>query len=79
MKRGPRPILIAIAAWLFVAVGVPFAELWYKCREPASEGCVWGKALLPVSLAVCAVLGLGAAALAYFIARALRQGRTPRP
>ena len=74
-----KTLLISIAAGALVAFGVPFGELWYRCQEPTSEGCVWGKALLPVSLTVGAVLGLGAAALTFVVVHAVQRGRAPRP
>ena len=79
MRGRAAALLIALAVGVLVALGVPFGELWYKCREPTSEGCVWGKALLPVSLAVGAVLGSGAAALTYVVARVVQRGRTSQP
>jgi hypothetical protein len=62
--------LVALAAGALVALGVPFGELWRACRAPTSEACVWGKALLPVSLGVGVVLGIAAAAVAYAVVRA---------
>ena len=79
MKGRLPALLIALGVGALVAFGVPLGELWYRCLEPTSEACVWGKALLPVSLAVGAVLGLGAAALTFVAALAVRRGRTPRP
>ena len=75
MKGRAAALLIALAVGALVALGVPFGEHWYKCLEPTSEGCVWGKALLPVSLAVGAVLGLGAAALTFVAALAVQRSR----
>ena len=49
---------IALAVFLFVAIGVPLIERWWKCMAPQSEACVWAKALWPVSLGVGCVLGL---------------------
>ena len=44
-----------------VGVAYPFIQVAVDCREPASEACVWGKALLPLSVAVSVVI-LGALA-----------------
>jgi len=61
-----------------VAVGVPLVELWRACRAPISEACVWGKALLPVSLAVGAALGVPVAAASYALLRAWQRRRPSR-
>ena len=72
-----RPAFIAAGlVGLTLGVGVPLGELWRACRAPASEACVWGKALLPVSLSVGAALGLPAALVAFLVVRAWqRRGR----
>ena len=71
-------VAAALALGVLVAVGVPYGELWRACRAPTSEACVWGKSLLPVSLAVGAGLGAVAAAVGYVCARAW-QRRRPAP
>jgi hypothetical protein len=60
-----RSLLAALVLGPALGLAVPFIELAYDCRRPTSEACVWGKALLPVSIAVGIVLvgGLLAAAL----------------
>jgi hypothetical protein len=63
----------ALAAGLLVGLGVPLVELALDCRVRTSEGCVWGRALLGVSLSVGAVLGLLAGTITYFVVRALRR------
>ena len=72
-----RATLVALAVGCLVAFALPLGEVWYKCREPSSEGCVWGKALLPLSLGVCAVFGLLAGTVSYLVVRAVRR-RPPR-
>lgn len=37
---------------LAVGLGAPLGELALDCRRYDSEGCMWGRAYLPVSLAV---------------------------
>jgi hypothetical protein len=77
--RSRTPALLgALALGATVAVGVPLFELWRACRTPTSEACVWGKALLPVSLSVGAVLGIAAAAVAYAALRAWQRHRSSR-
>jgi len=71
-------VAAALALGVLVALGVPYGELWRACRAPTSEACVWGKSLLPVSLAVGAGLGAVAAAVGYVCARAW-QRRRPAP
>jgi hypothetical protein len=71
--------LIALAVGCLIAFAFPLGEVWYKCRVPASEGCVWGKALLPLSLGVWAVFGLCAGVASFLIVRTVQRRRTPRP
>jgi hypothetical protein len=78
MRARLPAVLGALAVGAVVAVGVPLFELWRACRAPTSEACVWGKALLPVSLSVGAVLGLAAAVLAYAAGRAWQRHRASR-
>lgn len=66
-------LVAALAGGLAVGVALPLAELLLDCRVPTSEGCVWGRALLPVSLGVGAVLGLTAGTVVYFVMRFLRR------
>lgn len=67
--------LFSVAVFLVLTFGVPFAELAYKCQQPHSEGCVWGRSLLPVSLAVGAVVGLVIAGGAYLMALGFQRRR----
>jgi hypothetical protein len=78
MKGRLPALLLALVAFVLAAFVYPLGELWYKCLEPVSEACVWGKALLPVSLAIWGVMGLGAALLTYVIARMVQRRRAPR-
>ena len=48
MAERPRRVGLAVAIGLVIAL----AELALDCRAPASEGCVWGKAYLPLSLGI---------------------------
>ena len=63
----------ALGVGLLVGVVVPLAELALDCRVRQSEGCVWGRALLGVSLTVGAVLGLLAGTILYFVLRVVRR------
>ena len=67
-----RRALAGILVFLLVGAGVPFLELWLKCRQPMSEACVWAKAYLPLSLGIGAVLGILAAVVAWFVLGAWR-------
>jgi len=48
----------ALRAAVAVAVGLaaPYVELAVKCRDRASEACVWGRSYLPLTRAVYFVL-----------------------
>jgi hypothetical protein len=54
-----------------VAVGVPLLELRMRCAVPDSEGCVWARALLPVSFGMGGALGLFAAGVVFFAFRGI--------
>ena len=57
-SRAVRVVIAALIAALG-AVAIPTGDLWLKCQQPASEACVWGKAYLPVSVAIsCAIVGV---------------------
>lgn len=72
-RRGAA--LFSVAVFLVLTLGVPYVELAYKCMEPLSEGCVWGKSLLPVSLAVGAVIGLVIGGGTYLMALGFQRRR----
>jgi hypothetical protein len=77
MTRGTlRTVASSLLAGLVVAIAFPLAELWLDCnppRSPRSEACVWGHSLLPVSLVVGSVLGLGLGIFIFGVRRALRK------
>ena len=74
-----RPALTASLVGLAAGVAYPFIELGIACLEPASEACVWGKAYLPLSLAVeIPVVGSIVAAIVYaFISPERKRRRRP--
>lgn len=74
-----RRLLTAAAIGLLVGIGYPMFDLWRHCRVPHSEECVWGRALLPLSLGVGTVVALVIAAVAYSLlrTRARRQDSEP--
>ena len=65
---------VRLAVAVLIGVGLPLAELALACRAPVSEACVWGKALLPVSLGV-GLLVVGSIAFAILSAVASRWGK----
>ena len=72
-------VLIALAVGSLMAFPLPLVEVWYKCREPVSEACVWGKALLPLTLSVFGVFGLLAGVITFLLVRAAQRRRATRP
>jgi hypothetical protein len=58
--------VLALVLGAIVGIVYPFIQLAVDCRAPQSEACVWGKALLPVSLAVSTVAVGAIAAAAIF-------------
>lgn len=75
MLRRRSSFLVALAIGLIVGVSYPIVDLRLACRAPSSEACVWGKAYLPLTLAVSVVL-LGGVVTALVYA-ALRWRRRP--
>jgi hypothetical protein len=68
--------LFAAAVFVVLAVGVPLGEVAWKCaRSATSEACVWGKSLLPVSIAVGTAIGTVMGAGAWFLALGFQRRR----
>jgi len=57
---------IGIVAGAAVGAAYPFIQLAIDCRAPQSEACVWGKSLLPLTLAVSVVVVGAIAAYAIY-------------
>jgi hypothetical protein len=53
MSVPSRSLLIRIGLALAIGVAEPYLELAWKCRQglEASEACVWGRSLFPLSRA----------------------------
>lgn len=49
-------LVVAALVGVLAALAVSYGNLWLRCREPASEACVWSKAYLPVSLGLTFVI-----------------------
>lgn len=57
MRWGRRfPLVGSVAAGLSAGIGYPLVSVALACRAPRSEACVWGKAYLPLHLAVSVVV-----------------------
>ena len=76
--RGKR-LGLAAGIGIVIAFGIPLGELWLDCRVPDSEACVWGRAYLPLSLGVAAVIALVITGISYLILSAIaaKPGDTP--
>jgi hypothetical protein len=73
-RRALRTLASSLLFGLVVAIAFPLVELWFDCNPPViprSEACVWGHSLLPVSLVVGTVLGLGLGLVVFGVRRAL--------
>jgi len=70
-----KSALVALIAGPIVGALVPFIQVEIECRRPVSEACVWGKALLPVSVTVSIVFIGALAALAIFFMLEWRRRR----
>ena len=52
MNARSKALLTATILGAVVGTAYPFVDLALACRAPESEGCVWGKAYLPLSLGI---------------------------
>jgi hypothetical protein len=58
MRRPSRSTVVLGLVALVVAMSQPFVEVMWHCRAgyESSEGCVWGKSLLPLTAGVGLIL-----------------------
>ena len=66
--------LWGLIAAVFVGIGVPLLEVKIACLRPASESCVWGRALLPVNIVATLVI-LGTPTFLFVVWLLGRRGR----
>ena len=67
INRRARVVAAAVSG---IAVGIlyPIVDLAIACRVPTAEGCVWGKAYLPLTFGLSiVVLGGAVAAVVYAV------------
>ena len=75
MPSRRRSALVALILGPAIGAAYPLVQLAFDCRAPQSEACVWGKSLLPLTIAVSSVI-LGALfAAAIFAALEWRRRR----
>jgi hypothetical protein len=69
-----KRLAVGLAVCALVGFGLPRLELAYACRRPASEDCVWGKALISLNVAATTVIiGMPTGAFAaWYIGRTKR-------
>jgi hypothetical protein len=68
--------IIALVAGPVIGAAYPFLQLAYDCQAPVSEACVWGKALLAVSVVISIVfIGSFAAAGIFAVLEWRRRAR----
>lgn len=68
--------ITALVAGLAAGALYPLIETAISCRAPDSEACVWGKALLPLEIAVSAfVVGIPLAIVVFLALEWRRRGR----
>jgi hypothetical protein len=57
MRWGRRfPLASALSAGLTAGIGYPLVSVALACRAPSAEACVWGKAYLPLNLALSVLI-----------------------
>jgi len=70
------PFLTALCVGLIVGIAYPIVDVGLACRVPTSEACVWGKAYLPLTLAVSEVLLGGIVTILVYAALMWRRRQT---
>lgn len=75
MSRRANAVM-ALVVGFAIGVALPFIQVYLACGSPASEACVWGKALLPLTVSISAVLFGAIIALAIF---GVLESRRPTP
>ena len=71
--------VIALSVGVVVAMAYAGVEVVLACRKPSSEACVWGKAYLPLALALYSlIIGGPVTALVYAVLRGWNAVRRPR-
>jgi hypothetical protein len=75
MTRDRWTLLVCLLLGVALGVGQPLGELWLECSRKQADACSWDRALLPVTLSIGAVLGLGVGVLLNAIVRAWRYRR----
>ena len=68
--------IVALVLGLAAGVALPVVQVLLACRTPASEACVWGKSMLPLTISISAVLVGAFFALAIF---GVLEARRPPP
>lgn len=71
--------MIACVIGLAAGAAYPFIDLALSCRAPQSEACVWGKSLLPFTLAISIPLLGGIVAAVAYAFQAWRNARGKAP
>jgi hypothetical protein len=69
--------LTGLATGGLLALGLPLLDLWRDCRAPSSEACVWGRAYLPLTLALGGAIAVVIAVVVYLGLRAWAARRGP--
>ena len=59
--------IIALVVGPIAGAAYPFVQLALDCRAPQSEACVWGKSLLPFTLAISVPLLGAVVSIAVFV------------
>jgi fructose-specific phosphotransferase system IIC component len=67
MPKWRTSAIVALILGPAIGAACPFIQVAFECRAPESEACVWGKALLPVSVTISAVLVGAVVAAALFL------------
>jgi hypothetical protein len=78
MARRLSTLLICLTVGVVLGVSQPLGELWLECSRQQTDACGWDRALLPVTLALGAALGLGFGAILNVAMRAWRERRSRR-
>ena len=83
-SRGPvnwvrrnRTLVICLVAGMLLGISQPLGEMWIECRRNQFDACGWDRTLLPFTVGLGAILGLGFGVILNAFVHLVRSPQTP--
>ena len=77
MTRDRKTLISCLLLSAAIGIAQPLGELWLECGRKQADACSWDRALLPVTLTIGVVLGLGVGVFLNAMVRAWRYRSSP--